>query len=245
MAFWDRNDARIPEKIRNLSPEDMEKMVSFYENNRDKISNLEAELAGAKKTLEDGQTQFNQQAEKIKSLEAAIAAQPKPVETPKETKGPTDWFENPQMAFEERLKPIFDYAMGSRAELAQMRLEQHLRDNPGKYGDNFKIYNKYRKEVVDLMLKEPLQSQQNPATWMNAFSLVKGFKDEEISEARKNNDSEFFGEATAKGVPPEEPKTDVIDDKVKENAKRWGVTPEQVIAARKDLTYDNEPAKGF
>jgi hypothetical protein len=80
---------------------------------------------------------------------------------------------------------------------------------------------------------------------MNAFSLVKGFKDEEISEARKNNDAEFFGEGTPKGVSPEPPKEDVVDDKVKDNAKRWGVSPEEILASRKALTYGDEPAKGF
>ena len=127
-----------------------------------------------------------------------------------------------------------------------MRLEQHVRDNPGKYGDNFKLLRKYQREINDLMARESQQNQANPQAWMNAFSLIKGFHDEDISEARKSGDTEFFGEAPAKGAPAVPPdKSNEITDRDRENAKRWGVTPEQVQSSRKSLTFGDEPVKGF
>jgi len=247
MAFWDKTDARIPEKVRDLSPERMLELVNFYEANKDRVATLEGDLNTTKQTLSNVETQFTETKNKLAQLEATVASQQPPKGEPDKPvqPGPTDWFEDPRKAFFEQVKPLADFSLGQGSQLAKMQLEQHLRENPGKYGDNYKLYRKFQKEISDLMSREALANQANPQAWLNAFSLIKGFHDEEISEARRVGDGEFFGEVASKGAASEPPKEDVITDKDKDLAKKYGVSATEVQAARKGLTIGDQPAKGF
>jgi hypothetical protein len=250
MAFWDKTDARIPDKLRELTPEQMEQMVDFYNANKDRVGQLETELGTTKQTLSNVETQFTETRNRVAQLEAAVTQQQQPQPTA-DTTGTgyqqAGWFEDPDRAFFEKVKPLADFSLAQGARNAKRDLEDHLRDNPGKFGDNFKLYKKFQREITDLMSREALSNQANPQAWLNAFSLIKGYHDDEIAEARKNADAEFFGEATARNSSPPETKTDVVTDSQREAAKKWGVSPEEVHAAGKTLTYEIEGQrpKGF
>jgi hypothetical protein len=249
MAFWDRTDARVPEKLRELTPEQMEKALDFYNANKDKVGALETELTTSKQTLADVETQFTETKNRLAQLEASVATQPPVQPQPAAqagTSAPTDWFENPDRAFIEKMKPVADYALGQGAVNARRDLEDYLRENPGKLGDNFKLYRKYQREIWDLMSREALANQANSQAWMNAFLMVKGIHDDEITAARGAGDGAFFGEqAKSSPSPAATAAEDNITDRDKEQAKKFDVTPEQVRTSRKSLTYGDTPAKGF
>jgi hypothetical protein len=247
MAFWDRTDARIPDKLKDLTPEQMETMVDFYNANKDRVPQIETELNTTKQTLGNVETQFTETKNRLAQLEVAVQQQRQPAPPPPGQPEPPDWFSDPNRAFFEQVKPLADFSLAQGARNAKRDLEDHLRDNPGKYGDNYKLYKKYQREILDLMSREALPNQANSQAWLNAFSLIKGFHDDEISEARKNSDTEFFGEATPKNSAQPEAKSDVITDEQRVQARKWGISPEEVHAAGKTLTYEIEgqKPKGF
>lgn len=252
MAFWDKTDARVPEKVRDLTPEQMEHMVDFYNANKDRVPQIETELNTTKQTLGNVENQFTETKNRLAQLEASVQQQQQrqqapPAGDPNQPNGPTDWFQDPSKAFFEQVKPLADFSLAQGARNAKRDLEDHLRDNPGKFGDNYKLYKKYQREIMDLMSREQLSNQANSQAWLNAFSLIKGYHDDEISEARKSGTDEFFGEATPKGAAQPEIQADIITDAQKTSARKWGITPEEVHAAGKTLTYEIEgqKPKGF
>lgn len=236
MAWFDRSDARIPEELRDAKPEELLEAVKFYKDNKEKVPQITTELETTKQSLASIEAQHNETKNKLATIEQGIAEAQRQRHAPQaQPEGQVDFFDDPEKAFNQRQGPRDMLILNTRAQVAQMGFEGGLLNEPGRFGDDPKVYKKYQKEVVDLMSKEPLVNQGNPQIWKNAFLLVKGLHADEIHDARKSNDSVFFGETPKSAPSPEtQPKDEVTDDDRKA-AKRYGITPEEVLASRKNL----------
>ena len=228
MAWFNKQDDAVPERLRNAKQEDLVSALDFYEKNKGKDpAAIEAELQAAK----DKAAQLEAKANEVDILKAKISAleanQPRVTPTPQQTE-PKNWLEDPDGALAERLAPMTNLALDIGTRTAQIQFENWISQNPGKYQDNPKLYKKFQKEMFALLSQENKVAQANPATWYNAFMLVCGTHQDEITEARANKESTFFGEAP-KNTPVDQPnKSQEITDSDKTQADRWGITPEQV-----------------
>lgn len=237
MAFFDRNNAKLPEELRDASQEDLLEAVKFYKENKSKMASTESELATTKQSLASMETQFNESKTRLSQLEAQVAEATKAKEPqpPRDQDKPVDFFEDPERAFNQRQNPRDMFMLNTASQVAQMGFEGGIIANPGKFGDDPKIYKKFQNEVVDLMRREPLVNQANPQAWKNAFLLIKGLHSDEIQDARKNQDVTFFGEQPKPAVLQETKPTDEVTDEDRTAASRYGITPEQVMASRRSL----------
>ena len=237
MAFFDRNNARTPDELREASQEELLEAVKFYKENKDKVPQISGELETTKQSLASIEAQHTETKNKLAALEQSImeAQRQRHTPQPQTPDAPVDFFDDPDKAFNQRQGPRDALLLNTRAQVAQMGFEGGLLNEPGRFGDDPKVYKKYQKEVVDLMQKEPLVNQGNPQVWKNAFLLVKGLHADEIHDARKANDGEFFGEVPKTKVSPDTKPVDEVTDADKEAAKRYGITPEEVLASRKSI----------
>lgn len=236
MAWFDKNDAKVPEELRNASAEELYAALQFHKANKDKLVQVEGELSTTKTTLANVENQFVETKRRLEALEAnppAPAPQPK---DPSQAAKPTDFFDDPEKAFAERVGPLAQYVVDSRVDVARMSFEDWLGQNPGAFGDRHKIYKKYQDEVLDLMKNEPPLKRANPQVWKNAFTLIVGHHDEEIHKARTSKDNEFFGEVANPRVQDLTPK-DEISDADRLAAKNYGISPESVFEARKGMRF--------
>lgn len=238
MAFFDRSNARTPEELRDASQEELLEAVKFYKENKDKVPQISSELETTKQSLANMEVQHNETKNKLASLEQGIveAQRQRHQPPPQSPDEPVDFFSDPDKAFNQRQGPRDMLILNTRAQVAQMGFEGGLLNEPGRFGDDPKVYKKYQKEVTELMAKEPLVNQGNPQVWKNAFLLVKGLHADEIHEARKTNVGEFFGETPKPSVSPDTKPTDEVTDEDRKAAQRYGnITPEEVMASRKSL----------
>ena len=241
MPWFDKFDAKIPESLRNLTPEQLEAAVKFYETNKDKIGTMETELGTTKQTLATMENEFNATKTKLADLEANAQAAREAAATAGQQPQPgpnaqIDFFTDPEGAYAQRTRPLADFAMATAATTARMSFENWIRDNPGELGDNPKIYRKYQSEVVALMSREPAMNQANPQSWFNAFVLIKGNHDADIHKARSANDGAFFGETPTVKASEEPDRSKEITEADRKAAERFGIKPEQVVESRNSLT---------
>ena len=237
MAWFDRNDASIPEELRDLDKDALVAAVKFHKEHKDKLPQVESELATTKQTLDNVTNEFTETKRRLAELEANSRVNPPKKEENPPQNQPRSWLEDPDGAFVDSVKPLVEMTMNQGTILAQMRLETHLAGLPG---DQIKIYKKYQPEIIELLKRESPANQANPQAWFNAFTLVKGLHMEEIAEARAKNDAAFFGETPKPNTPENQDKGDQVTEHDKSMAKKYGMTPEEVLAARKGMTYETE-----
>lgn len=236
MAFFDKTNARLPDELKDASQEELIEAIKFYKEGREKLTQTSAELETTRQTLANVETQFNDTRTRLSTLEANIAAEnAKRQQPPPSPERSTDFFEDPEKAFNQRQGPRDMYMLETRAQVAQMNFEGGLLAEPGRFGDDPKVYKKYRNEVVDLIRREPLVNQANSQVWKNAFLLIKGLHSDEIADARKSQDAAFFGEQPKTAVSADTKPVDEVTDEDRRAAQRYGLTPEEILASRKTL----------
>ena len=218
--------------------------MKFFKANKEKVSTMESELTTTKQTLANVETEFVKTKDRLAALEANPPAPRSSDQKPADPNKPTDFFEDPEKALFERVKPLADYSLQQGAMIAQMKLEQHIASNKGKFGDNVKLYSKYQKEIEELMKKENPVNQSNPQAWFNAFVFIKGLHEDEIQDARTTNNTEFFGEPSVKTGIDVPDKSDEVTPQDKKMAEKFGsfLKPEDLVAARKNFTYVKDEA---
>lgn len=242
MPFFEKANAKLPEELRDASNEELLEAVKFFKENKDKFASQTTELETTKQSLTNMETQHKATADKLAALEASIAEATRQKQAPPPAPDePVDFFTDPDKAFNQRQGPRDMLMLNTAAQVAQLGFEGSLISDPGKFGDDPKIYKKYQREVVDLMRREPLMNQANNVVWKNAFLLVKGLHADEIAEARKSQDSEFFGEPGRPKVAPDTKPKDEVSEDDRKAARRYGITPESVFEARKGMKVVNVP----
>ena len=244
MPFWDKNDARLPDEIRDASQDDLVAAVRFFKENKDKLATLNSELETTKTTLSNVETKFGETQQALAQLQAAEAQrqqeQAKQASSNQQPAQPPDWWQDPQAAYNSQQAVRDQFMFDTKAQVAQMKFEHEVLVEPGRFGDDPKIYKKYRNEVADLMKREPLQNQANLQAWKNAYLLIKGLHLDEINEARQKDDREFFGETPKPALPADARQQDEVSEADRKAAERYGLKPEQVLEARKNMTFAPE-----
>lgn len=241
MPFWDRNDAKVPDEIRDVSQDDMVAAVKFFKENKAKMAEQETALQAERAAKEAAAAQLEEMkkalaAKEQQEADRASAAQAAQRQANSQQAGPVDFWSDPDTAYNQRQAGRDMIMLGTQAQVARMSFEGELMADPGRFGDDPAIYKKYRSELVEMMKKEPLINQGNPQAWKNAFYLIKGYHSDDINEARSKQDGTFFGEKPKPAVSADaRQSSDEITDDDRKSASRYGITPEAVRDARKSI----------
>src|ERR1700743_2643815 len=114
------------------------------------------------------------------TLKAELAALKAPRQEPTRT-DPTNWFEDPDKAINERMAPVAGVAVRSAA-----RMEEMIARN--KFAKDF---SRWGKEIDELMAKEQDSLKANPVFWENAINMVRGRHAAEIEESAQKGQFYF------------------------------------------------------
>lgn len=243
MSWFDRSNAKTPERLRDMSPEKLMELLDEGDASKEQLTAIQSELDTRKQTETNLTNELQDTKARLASLEASYSSvnQQQTQVQPSQAQ-PTDWLENPDQAFVERAAPLADYAMQAASNGAQLRFESDLRDGPGI---DMRVYRKYQAEVEKLMSAEPAVRRGYPQVWKNAFTFIKGLHADELVKQSQRGEQAFFSESDDKNNPTETKKTDteLATDSDKKYASKFGVTPEEVVKVKRSFVYDDPMPK--
>jgi hypothetical protein len=180
------------------------------------------EAADAKTALEAERTRIaaletrGSELDTLKAELAALKAPPANITRPE----PTNFFEDPDKAMNERMAPLANVAMSTKASLEEMRARTKFSRDFGRWG----------KEIDDLMAKEPDHLKANPVFWENAINMVRGRHAAEIEESAQKGQY-FFTEQPGGGTvggSNDAPESKLTPEELKA-AQRMGMTPKDFL----------------
>jgi hypothetical protein len=180
------------------------------------------EAKDAKDALETERTRISAleaRGSELDTLKAELAALRAPSTAPTRTE-PTNFFEDPDKAMNERLAPLAGVAMSTKASLEEMRARDNFR----------KDFTLWGKEINDLMAKEPDHLKANPVFWENAINMVRGRHAAEIEEGSRKGQN-FFTEQPGGGTvggSNDSPESKLTPEEVRA-AQRLGMTPKEFL----------------
>jgi hypothetical protein len=221
MAFWKGNENELPEKLRNMKPEDL---IAAVEKSA-QVDSLRTELDATKGRLSE--------VDELRTKLATLEANSRPASVPARDEGPrrpTSVLDDEDRAFNERMAPLAISIYQNQAQTAKHLAMQGLSPR-----DKW-IWNKYENEVDSIMESVNLQFKAMPETWVNALNTVAGRHLGDIMKAQEDK-SDFFAESAASitGPAPRRESTDEFNADDERMAKRFGLTKEAYLASRKEM----------
>jgi hypothetical protein len=198
MAFGKKTPEEEFKETFGMTREEFDAERAEAKAQKDRADKLEAKQTETATTLTDLQTQL-----------AALKAPRRENNTPE----PTNWFEDPDKAINERMAPVAAAALTSGARVEEMIARS-------KFDKDFK---KYGKEIDDLIKShQSLTDKNNPAFYENVVNIVRGRHVAEIEEAALKGTAYFTEQPGGGGAGGGE-----ADD------KDFGLSKEQVAAAKR------------
>lgn len=205
-----------PKELIGMTPEELKEM-------RDKVTSYEAkfgELADLIKTQNTGITELSESVKAIK----VTSPYSEPVDHNKnnsnELRKLTEWGDDADKAFGERITPLANLTLDTRGALARRSIQDEVKDN-----DN--DWHLFAAEIDDLAKNESPQSKAQEGFWRNVYYVVKGKHANEIAQDRINKTGKFYTEsANSITLQKEEKKTpeESLTDEQKKYASKMGVS---------------------
>jgi hypothetical protein len=241
MAKWFQTRKEdLPESIRELSPEDLDKALRDKKALEDSLTAKDTELNTLKTTVESQKTEFQTVKDKLAALEAGGGNREIKDEG---SKGPASVFVNEDQAFADRIGtatgPLAAAAYGAGALAARMTAREAIQGAANGHIET-KIWNKYANEINTLMAKEAPANQINPHSWINAFIYVKGmhFTDLQDLATKKTDVFAEVGSSSGAGSGGNgDENKDKLSPQELEIAKKFRMTPEKYLERKKAMKF--------
>lgn len=214
--MWESKKEKTFDELTGMSREDFDARM------------LEAKEAKTK--LETMETQVSE----IGTLKAELAALKNPPK-PRVESEPTNFFEDPEQRMTERLNPIANVAIDTKASLEEMRARNKFQKEFSRWGS----------EVEEIMAKESSAFKANPAAWENVINIVRGKHAVEIEESARKGQY-FFTEqpgGNTVGGTNDAPESKLSADELN-SAKRMGMTPKEFLEAQSYVLSQYGHTKG-
>lgn len=222
-----KTEDQVPAELKDLTPEQVTEKIKAFDSQATELEKLKNSVAEKDKKTGDLTNEMTVLKRKLAEIEEN-GAPPKSKETPVEI---PSVLEDEDSAFNGRLAPIQASAMQANAQIALMRAEQYINNNPV----DARLLRRYKQEVDRMFFAQPLQYQMNPQTYLNCFNNVMGAKRSEIDSLR-GTENDPFVEPAGGGAPPQQPKNDELSADEVRVAQRMGITPEQYMNSKKEST---------
>ena len=198
-----------------------------------KLSDLEAQRVTERSAVEQMNTEF----ERIKtSLAEAERNKQKPPEEP------TDFDEDPEKAFNQRINPLAQATVLNAAQTARILAQQQLDNQDSTNGTSMdgRLFRAWNAEITAESSKYPAQALMKPENWLGIFFYIKGMRSDELSNPEVRKKKYAFLESGRSGSPPPPEKVnegDKLTDEELHICDRMGVKPENYLKRKKELKF--------
>jgi hypothetical protein len=192
------------EEVFGMSKEAFDAKMAGADADRAKVTELETKVAG----IDDLRTQLE-----------ALKAKPAPQQG--ERPAPTNFFEDPDKAFGERLAPLAAVALQTQAGLAEMNARN-------RFGKDF---TRWGEEINTLAASHTnLADKGNPQFWENIVNMIRGRHAGEIEESAAKGQFYFTEQpgGAGGGGSSESPESKLSDAELKA-AKAFGMTAKEFL----------------
>lgn len=237
MAWFKKEDeAKVPEKYRGMTPEQIAAKLEEAETlAADKAAlttatgEKDAAINAASNTIKQMQTD-------IKNLE--MNQKPKPEVRSEDD---IDFTLDPEGALNQRLSravvPVAITALKANANVAREQARRSLQNLkvPGTNVSKAAAFDKYSAEIDAMVANVNLQNLQDPNQWVFIFNNVMGSKMDDII----NKKDEFFTEPASSSHQRQDESNREVKLTPQEEliAKRMKITPEQYLKNKKEMTF--------
>lgn len=227
MPWFKKDDTEVPEKLRNMSPDDLVNAV-------EKSKTLETEITTTKTELDAQKAANEELRQRLDRLEKNTAPKPEP----RGKNEPTSFLVDEEQAFNERMAthPVTAIALQG----AMLAAKREAIDSLQKRSDKL-LWSKYSSEVEAIMAKESPERRVLPQAWHSAFVYVKGLHAEDIAKLSNEEENFFSTEPVSSGsnggkIKVEEKKEEALTEKELAICKAMKIKPEDYLANKKAMT---------
>jgi hypothetical protein len=222
----------LPPELKGLKEEDLLAAIKAKSTLDAKVAELETKLAEGGTASSTLTQELNMLRGKVAEMEAAVVRQ-RPAPTT-ENQEPTNWFEDPDKKFNERIAPYERLMIDTGVTSAKLAAERQIIDGI-KEG---KLWKKYGEEVTKLVNAMPPVQRMQADTWLNTFTYVKGLHVKDfVGQAGDDFFSEGPGrsEVDTRDESRSSANADKLTDKEIEIAKSMKVSPEDYLKHKKKI----------
>lgn len=199
--------------------------------NKEKEPTFEETFGMSKETFDERMRESAENKTKLSALEttvegfSSLRAELDALKVPpqqQQRQEPTNFFENPDQAFGERMAPVAAVALNSQARVEEMIARS-------KYGKDFQLWGK---EIETLLAEHPnMADKGNPKFYENVVNMVRGRHATEIEESARKGQSYFTEQPGGSGTGgANETPESKLSDAERASAKRLGMTPEEFLS---------------
>lgn len=170
-----------------------------------------------------------QLAEVNRRLAALSAAPPQREEEQPESKF-TSVVDNEDQAFSERMTPLYLQTLELKADIVLDRVSKRFAD-----------WNKFEKEISELLKNTPVQARQHEGTVENAYYIAVGKKRPEIVRDTLAQKGEYFMESGTNTGNNGTTENKTAEQQLSKDeiamAAKYGITPEKWLEQKKGIQY--------
>jgi hypothetical protein len=202
MAWGAKEPEKTFEEQFGMTREAFDARMKEADEARAKVTELESKVAG------------------IDDLRSQLEALKAPKTEPKQNE-PTNWYENPDLAMNERMAPVVQHTLNTNARLEEMSARQ-------RFDRDFK---RWGSEIEGLIKQHPhLADKGNPTFYENIVNIVRGRHAQEIEESAAKGQFYFTEQpgGGAAGGSSESPESKLSASELS-SAKRLGMTPAEFL----------------
>jgi hypothetical protein len=240
--FRKEDESKVPEKYRNLTPEQLVAAIEKAETLEKDTTELKAALAEKDTKIAEHSSELQKVQDQLKNLEMNRNKQPDTSKTGDDT---IEFLQDPEGAMKQQISrsvaPVAGVVLNTNAQLARMGAKQTL-DRlriPNTKISKGAMFDKYSKDIDELAKRTNVSQLQTPDSWIYLFNMVIGsHMDEILSGARDGKTEEMFVEPSASQVDRTEDKR---EDKPTEEeiriAKRMKIPVEAYMKQKKEMTF--------
>jgi hypothetical protein len=237
VKLWgkDVDEAQLPEKLRDMKPEELLAAVE----NSGKVTQLETALQEKDAALSATNTEVDTLKAQVARLEANVS---KPADDPNKPRPIPSVLVDEDAAFAARIAPTTMLALTSGAQTARMLAKadingQHTFAVNGRRVGGF---DRFEQQIDEVMKNVPLMQQIYVESWKNAYKKVLGDNFEKLMK-ESGTASDYFIEGGAPGTSPPPPTkdSDILSDAEKKVAKSMGMTDAEYLKQRKEMVIVN------
>jgi hypothetical protein len=227
----------VPDELKGLTKEQIQEIVNASkaaQTAQQEVTTLKERITGRDTEFQTLQNQFNETKSRLDQIERGRQPNQQPRQSaPDEIPSVV---EDEEEAFRRRQAPVTAVAFHSGALTARLMAENQIRQQ-----GQSKIFDKYHKEIDEIMAKEAPERRIFPEVWLNAFTYVKGQHFDEVVQSAQKGENLFFSETPSNDPTPPVRKT---DDKLTEQelaiAKKMRVEPKRYLEVKNNINADSE-----
>jgi hypothetical protein len=233
MSWLKRDEPDLPERLKNMTPEQIEAAIVEADTLKAKNAELETRLQGVDSRFETFTQETNSRLDRLN--ERLTPQQQRQQDGQRQE--PTSFLVDGDQAFNERVAPLYGAVLTigqENAKNAALRAAM-ARQKSQKNNIDGLLFERFDSEIADLAKSCTPQQLANSATWEHLFYNVKGRHTDEIAEQNREGKGEFFVENGQRSLPTDVPATDKLTPQEAKIAKSMGIKEEDYLARRKQM----------